>query len=302
LYLRPLPHGQGSLRPAVAIGAGFNLEPPLFPLRLRTDNSCMRLAFVLLCSCLAASVVSDSGPASGARTLSWTLALRFRVGERIVERSYADDRVDWKLPKHRLEPFIKGGVIINEEQHVTTTIDAKVMAVIRSVASLHGVGTVVSVDVPRHHTQSSRSTFSTAVAANNVPVPSVRLQLEDAAMAALPVHPVAAGQRWSTRLAVNTTLGSGSAVFVHTLVGERNGLLEIAVQGKGEITGAEYHLPKLLPGSIALTGTAWFDPSSRLVVRESYAIHNALIKPMEGEQNGFDERVSVDTTTRGSGP
>lgn len=262
----------------------------------------MRLALVLLCSCLLSGAAGYTEAASGAPASTWTLALRFRAGERIVERSYANDRIDWKLPEHRLEHFRKGGVIINEEQHVTTLIDAKVISVVRSVASLHGAGTVVSVDVPRHHTQSSHATFSAAIAANNIPVPSVRLQLEDAAMAALPAHPVAAGQRWSTRLAVNTTLGSGSAVFVHTLVGERNGLLEIAVHGQGQITGMEYHLPKLLPGTIALTGTAWYDPGSQLVVRESYAIHNELIKPMEGEQNGFDERLSVDTTTHGSGP
>lgn len=53
-----------------------------------------------------------------------------------------------------------------------------------------------------------------------------------------------------------------------------------------------------MPGTISLVGTAWYDPALKLVVRESYAIHNRLIKPMEGEDSGFDERLSVDMSTR----
>jgi len=83
----------------------------------------------------------------------------------------------------------------------------------------------------------------------------------------------------------------------HEVTGLANGRLEIAVQGHGAITGQEYHLPKLLPGTIELDGTAWYDLATHLVTAESYAIRNRLIKPMEGEESGFDERLTVDTST-----
>ena len=175
------------------------------------------------------------------------MALGFHQGERIAQRSDEDDRVDWKLPEHRLEHFREAGVIINEEQHVTTSISATIVSVIHAVAVLQGEGIIVSVDVPRHQTQMTRSSFSAAIAPNGAPVPAVRLQIEDGAMAGLPQAAVAIGQPWTTHFAVSTTLGSGEADFKHTLVGTDNGLLEISVQGQGKITGAEYHLPNSCP-------------------------------------------------------
>jgi len=221
----------------------------------------------------------------------------FQKGEQIFEQSYENDRVDWKLPEHRMEHFRAAGVIINEEQHITTTLTAKVVSIIGGVAVLQGVANVVSHDVPRQTTQVSSDPFSAALGSDNLPVPAAAIDIDSAAMAGLPRQPLSVGKHWTTALAVDTTLGSGHATFDHVLVGSDNGLLEIAIRGQGRITGAEYHLPKLLPGSISLYGTAWYDPVHKLVVQESYAIHNQLLKPMEGEQNGFDEQLSVDTST-----
>jgi hypothetical protein len=260
----------------------------------------MRIVVALFC-CLTVLPVCAASIAAQAPA-AWTLTLSFHSGERVAERSDEIDRVDWKLPEKRLEHFQAAGVIINEEQHITTTAQATIVSVIHSVAVMQGQASITSVDVPRHQTQVTRSTFSAALAPNNVTVPATRLQIEDAAMSSLPRDPVRLGQHWVTRVKVDTTLGSGDVKFDHTLVGTGNGLLEISIRGQGEITGAEYHLPKLLPGTIALTGSAWYDPFSKLIVRESYAIHNRLIKPMEGEDSGFDEQLSVDTSTRRVNP
>jgi hypothetical protein len=260
----------------------------------------MRIVFALFCclTVLPVRAASTAVPTPAA----WTLTLGFHSGERVAERSDEIDRVDWKLPKKRLEHFQAAGVIIDEQQRITTIVQATIVSVVHSVAVMQGQASITSVDVPRHQTQVTRSTFSAALAADNVTVPATRLQIEDAAMSGLPQAPVRLGQHWVTHMKVDTTLGSGDVEFDHTLAATDNGLLEISIRGQGQITGAEYHLPKLLPGTIALSGSAWYDPASKLIVRESYAIHNRLIKPMEGEDSGFDERLSVDTSTRSVNP
>jgi hypothetical protein len=255
----------------------------------------LALAFVVSLACVALGCTQAAQSKNGA---SWSLALRVHVGERIMERSYENDRVDWKLPEHRLARFRAAGVIINEEQHITTTTTAMVVSVLQGTTLFQGSSEIASVDVPRHHSQSSKQPFFAASASNYMPATAQQLQVEDAAMAGLPAHPVALGQQWQTRLVVMTTLGSGETVFTHKVVAVTNGLLEISVIGQGSITGTEYHLPKLLPGTISLSGTAWYDPATTLVTQESYSIHNRIIKPMEGEESGFDEQLSVDTSTR----
>lgn len=256
---------------------------------------CWKLALPIF-ACLACCALGCGTASRAATSTTWQLGLRFYSGERIVERSYENDRIDWKLPERRLEPFRKSGAIINEEQHLTNEIVANVVTIVRGTALLRGTSTLTSLDVPRKQSQSSRQRFIATLTPDNIPIadsPAV----EDAAMAYLPSKPIRLGQHWRTELALTTNLGSGRAVFDHRVVALDNDLLEIAVSGKGSITGTEYHLPRLLPGTIELRGTAWYDTVTGLIAQESYSIHNRIIKPMEGEESGFDERLSVDTVT-----
>lgn len=240
-------------------------------------------------------LVAASAPGGDDRR--WLIRLQLASGEQLTEHRDEDDRVDWKLPEHRLKRFREGGVVINEEQRLTQLTHASVLAVVGPVAVLKGISLSRSLDVPRASTQSERHTFFTSLLANNVPLHQGRLAIEDGPMAQLPAQPLGIGQRWTTNLRVLTTLGSGTATFEHTIIDYRNGRLQIAVRGSGSITGTEFHLPKLLPGSIELWGMAWYEPALGLVTQESYAIHNRIIKPMEGEDSGFDERLWVDVRT-----
>ncbi len=248
--------------------------------------------------CLACCGFGCGVAARGSAPTSWQIGLRFHRGERIVERMYENDKTDWKLPERRLERFRKAGVIINEEDHITSLIAANVVSVVDGVALLRGTSSVTTFDVPRNHTQTSQQPFMSAVAPNNMPIALAQIPLEDATMAELPVAPLRLRERWRTKLSVITNLGSGHAVFDHEVMTLDNGLLEIAVRGAGAITGTEYHLPKLLPGTINIAGSAWYDPAAGLIVRESYLVHNRIIKPMDGEDSGFDERLTVDITTQ----
>jgi hypothetical protein len=254
-------------------------------------------ATLALLACLVAYTFGCEAASRADTPTTWTLALRFYHGERIVERSYQNDRIDWKLPERRLERFRKGGVIINEEQHVTSEIIANVVSVVPGAAVLQANSTITSLDVPRKQSSVSRQRFISTIVPDNIPVADAPPDIEDAAMAYLPSKPIRLGQRWRTELALTTSLGSGRAVFDHRVVAFDNGLLEIAVRGQGTITGTEYHLPRLLPGTIELHGTAWYDTATGLIAQESYSIHNRIIKPMEGQDSGFDERLSVDTVT-----
>ncbi len=224
-----------------------------------------------------------------------------RAGDQIAERAYQNDRIEWKLPAKRLAHFRKAGVIIKEERHITNSGLATVESVGLSGAVLRVHERVITMDVPRRQMTTTEQSYVTRLALDSRSRTSHRLSIVEAAMAGLPFKTASAGhvgQHWHTQVAVMTTLGSGSAWFEHAVAGMENGLLEISVRGRGEITGLEYHLPKLLPGSIELIGSAWYDPVSGLITQESYLIHNRLLKPAEGEQIGFDELLTVDTSSR----
>ena len=117
-------------------------------------------------------------------------------------------------------------------------------------------------------------------------------------MVDLPDVPVTVGSRWTTRQQVLTTLGSGVATFDHVVSDISDGRVRIDVSGRGEITGHEYNLPHLLPGTISLTGSAWFDLDSGLVALESYRIENTLIKPAGAERIGFLEVLDASIDVR----
>ncbi len=255
---------------------------------------------ILACSIAVCqgSVASGRAQPSG---LTPIVMIPLHEGDRISAHAYQNDHIDWKLPHKRLEHFVQAGVIINEERHITSVFHATVVSVDRSGAVLKVDSRVTAFDVPRNQLTTSSSTFDVALAPDNEPRSSDQLSVADAAMVGLPFTPAMpghVGQRWRTTVHVVTALGSGAVSFDHEVVGFTNGLVEIDVVGRGTITGVEYHLPKLLPGSIELHGTAWYDPYFGFVSQESYAIHNRLLKPAEGEEIGFDERLTADVSTR----
>ncbi len=236
--------------------------------------------------------------ASAARLASFDVRLRLSPGARIVEFRYLDDRIEWKLPRKRLQPFIRAGVVIHEERHTTAISHAVIVSGDGVAASLRGTIALVTLDVPRHTRTTASDSFSARLTERNVPQPLDHPDIEDAATIGLPAKPVAVGTCWDSRLPVTTELGSGSARF-HHCVAERDGdLLAISVHADGTITGSEYHLPKLLPGTIRLDGIAWYDLDLGLITQESYRIHDSLLKPAENEQIGFDQVLDVDVTSR----
>jgi hypothetical protein len=225
-----------------------------------------------------------------------------QVGDHLTEYAYQVDKIEWKLPKKRLEHFRKAGVVIQEDHRITIVAQAVVVSTSALGPSLQTQEHIIAIDVPRQQTSAIDQDFLTPLAPDNEPRASYQFSSEaEAAMVGLPIapkRPASVGQRWSTHLNVVTMLGSGSVTFDHVISAFTNGRVEIMVKGRGKITGTEYHLPKLLPGSIEITGTAWYDPISGLVTQESYLIHNQLLKPAEGEFIGFDEHLTVDATTR----
>jgi hypothetical protein len=256
----------------------------------------------LLCACAASATLQYACAATyGAKhmgALPYVLKIRLHIGDRLLERADEIDRIEWKLPEKRLEHFRKGGVIINEQQRISSDVRSSVVWAGGGVARLLAHAYVTSIDVPRHTHESFEQTFTTSLRANNVGLSSQPPPVEAAAMAQLPSTAIILGQHWQTREAVTTSLGSGFVVFDHEATSVDNGLLRIAVRGRGEITGAEYHLPKLLPGSIDVTGAAWYNLQMGLITQESYVIHNRLLRPMEGVPHGFDEILTVDVRER----
>lgn len=244
---------------------------------------------------VALACLATTGAAPQTR---YSIALALQPGMRFAEYRFVNDRIEWKLPKKRLEPFLRAGVVIHEERHIQSTVRAQISALRAGVAMIAGRAAVNDVDVARHRSRSYQQTFSSKLTPRNETPGSVRPDIEDALMEGLPDHPLRLGDCWLTTRAVMTTLGSGNVVIRHCLESRDGGLLRIAVQGDGQITGHEYDLPKLLPGTIAAAGMAWYDLDQRLVTLESYHIHNRLLKPAEGEQIGFDELLDVDITTR----
>ena len=71
---------------------------------------------------------------------------------------------------------------------------------------------------------------------------------------------------------------------------------------RSSITVKEYHLPSLLPGTIAMSGSAWFDSVSGLIVQESYHVANTLVKTHGTERLGFVESLDADSDVHKEAP
>ena len=245
-------------------------------------------------SIVAATTCVAARPAA----TGFDLKLRLAVGDRLFEHHYQTDRVEWKLPKRRLQPFIRAGVIIHEERHTVAVLRARVDAVQDGTATLSGDVSASTLDVPRHENTTVHQTFVARLTGNNLPQPLDHPAIEDAAAIGLPRHAVRIGSCWDVRTPVTTELGSGFVLFHHCLQSRDGDLLRISISGNGTITGSEYHLPKLLPGSIEVVGAAWYDLANGLITQESYRIHDRLLKPAEHERIGFDQILDVDVSTR----
>ena len=224
------------------------------------------------------------------------LALQLQSGERIVKRTDLVDRVQWVLPPARLAAFAAQGVIINEEIRTSVIASGSVVASTSRAATIAGIIATTVHDVPRQRTTNSREQGAARVTPRNVELGATIYPLDSAAMVELPANAVALGSRWTTHQHVLTTLGSGSATFEHTVAAIQDGRIRVDVTGTGTITGKEYNLPKLLPGTIRLQGSAWFDLATGLVSQESYRIANTLIKPAGTDQIGFIERMDAESS------
>jgi len=225
------------------------------------------------------------------------LALRFQTGDRIVEHSYYDDHIAWVLPPDRLAVFARSGVVIDEDSRIAIVSRADVSPAARGIDRLDGTVFKTTQDMPRHRTTHSLTGFQAQITPRNELLPARRLDLEEAGMAELPVGHLCVGQSWKTRLPVGTSLGSGVATVTHTITGIEGSLVQVSVTAAGVISGLEYNLPRLLPGSIEMHGTAWFDLSTHSLMHESYAVRNRLLRTVKGKTIGFDETESVDVTT-----
>jgi hypothetical protein len=265
-----------------------------------------RVGFAAALVVLGSSALSVGleNPAASSTPLRYSLTLTLSRGDRITETTVEDDRVEWKLPKRRLEDFRRSGIVIDEERRTTTKARAVVVAATAHQASLHGSASFETLDIPRNLKTTAHSPFSVMMDAGNARTAGRSYSLQEAAMIQLPRGPQPIGHSWTTRETVLTTLGSGEATLTHTLVSAGK-LLMIRVRGGGAITGVEYNLPKLLPGSMSIDGFAWYDPASKLITRERYAIDNRLLKPDGAETIGFEEKLAVAVDTelvRGGAP
>jgi hypothetical protein len=236
-----------------------------------------------------------------ATACSIALAIHFQPGAHVVERSSYDDQTAWVLPPDRLAAFARGGAVINEDIRTTIIVRATVSVMPHGLETLNGILFKTIADVPRHRTRHIMSDLNVTVTPRNEPLPARMLDLEEAGMAELPTRRLCVGQSWHTRLPVMTTLGSGVADFVHTVTAQKGDLVEIDVKGFGVISGSEYNLPHLLPGSMKIHGTAWFDRSTGLVTQESYLVHNRLLRTVKRKSIGFIETETVDESARRSG-
>jgi hypothetical protein len=232
-----------------------------------------------------------------AAACSILLSLHLHTGSHLIEHSTYDDRVAWVLPPDRLAAFARAGVVINEEKKTRIVAVATVATTMRDMFTLNGTLDTTTVDEARHRAQHSLVTLASTVTPRNEPLPARVLDVEEAAMAELPTQRLCVGQSWLTRIPVVTTLGSGVASIQHKIVGFDGLLVEVDVKGSGIITGLEYNLPRLLPGSIGIAGRAWFDPAGGLITQESYVLHNRLIRTVHGKTIGFLETETVDVST-----
>jgi hypothetical protein len=232
-----------------------------------------------------------------AAACSIALALHLQPGSHVVAHSTYDDRVQWVLPPDKLASFARSGVVINEDKLTSIVAVATVASPLREMTTLIGNVDTTITDVPRHRTQHLNSAISATVTPRDDPLPARLLDLEESGMVELPVTRLCVGQSWRTRIPVATTLGSGIASIVHTVVSATGALVEIEVKGAGTITGAEYNLPHLLPGSFSISGKAWFDVASGVVSQESYVVRNRLIRTVRDKTIGFIENETVDVST-----
>jgi len=226
------------------------------------------------------------------------LVLDLHPGSRVVERSLYDDHVDWVLPPDKLESFRRSGVVIDEDKRTTLVAMTTVTQAPHRLMNFRGTLQETATDVPRHRTTHEVDQISTTVTPRNIAVPASVLDLEEAAMVELPEGHVCVGQTWRTRLPVITTLGSGTATIDHTVVKVDGHFVDVAIKGSGVISGMEYNLPRLLPGAIAISGTARYDASAGTVTSESYTVHNRLIRTVKDKTIGFleTETIAIKTT------
>ena len=224
------------------------------------------------------------------------LLMHFARGERLSETVSSSDRVAWVLPKVKLEAARRAGVVIVEDTVSVTMAGLTVLNADAASATIHSIATTVTLDVPRRTSATNHSnaaaTFRTDGAHS-----AASLSPVDAVLADLPRSNLSLGAQWSTRELVLTKLGSGQMEILHTVTALSDGSATIAVKGVGPITGIEYDLPHLLPGRMFIKGTAVFDRASGTFVRETYSLHNTLIKPDRDEHIGFDEHENVAITT-----
>jgi hypothetical protein len=232
-----------------------------------------------------------------AAACSIALAVHVPAGARIEAHAVYDDRIAWVLPPDRLAAFAHSGVVIDEERVTTAVMRGTASAGAPGTTTVRGEIATTVVDVPRHRTQARESGFRTTVDARGDPMPPQPVDLESAGMIGLPARPLCVGQSWSARIAVLTSLGSGAVVARRTVVASRDGIVEIAVRADGSITGREENLPRLLPGTISMRGTAWFDMGRGVVRVESYEIDDRLVRTIKGRSIGFIETETVDAST-----
>jgi hypothetical protein len=259
----------------------------------------MALRLVLALACLYAALgVMSSAAAPATEQL---LALRLTPGDRIVQHSELIDGIDWQLPPERLETFRSQGVVVNEEVRTTIVATGVVESLSGGAARVSGDVTTTVHDVPRNKTLVTHDTGVSITTARNVQTGTSLYALEDAPMIDLPATPVSLGTRWTTKQRVVTSLGSGVAVFQHVVAAIDGDVVRVDVTGRGVITGKEYNLPRLLPGTIALRGSAWFDADSGLISQESYAVDNTLVKASPQGPVGFIEHLDADTDVHKEG-
>jgi hypothetical protein len=224
------------------------------------------------------------------------LMLALTRGERLAEVVSSSDRVSWVLPKVKLDHARATGIVVDEDTVTVANIAASVTGVQHGLASLDSHATVTTLDVPRRIRMTREADDDDIVDGRNSPHRSGQSP-EAAATADLPVAAVHVGSTWTTREAVLTTLGSGVLVIVHTVTADDGDRVNVLIHGTGAIVGIEYDLPRLLPGTMLIDGTAVFDRTAGTFVRESYTLHNALLKPDGAEHIGFDEHEKISITT-----
>jgi hypothetical protein len=226
---------------------------------------------------------------------TYLLSLRFTPGERIIEHADVVDHITWILPAARLEAFRSQGFIVEEETRAHLLGSGVVTAVDARGATIKSDVTTTIYDVPRHNAMATHDRGVTVITSANAQIGASQYAVEDAPMVDLPRTPLAIGGRWTTHQRVVTTLGSGTATFEHVVSAVDGARVRVDVTGTGTITGKEYNLPHLLPGTIRLTGSAWFDQAAGLIVQESYHVDNTLVKPAGTERIGFTETLDADS-------